>query len=80
MTTSQKNLRERANRLSSQFNKTSITYNKVSALSVLRTMPYEMLKQYVFDLSNHINNYGESNDRTIQLLEKAKNILANWES
>jgi hypothetical protein len=79
MNTSQKQQRERSNRLSMQYNKKPIQYNKVSATSVLRTMPYQMIKEYVADLEKHIQNYGESNDRTLQLLDKAKDVLANWE-
>lgn len=79
MKVSQKDSRERANRLSMQYNKMPITYNKVSALSVFRTMPYQMLKDYTLDLKNHIQTYGESNDRTFQLLDKAEEILSHWE-
>ena len=76
----QKHNRARANRLSMQFNQRPITYNKVSALSVLRTMPIEMLRSYIDDLGSHIEMYGESNDRTLQLLEKAETVLRTWES
>lgn len=80
MKTEQIKNRERANRLSMQCNKTAIKYNKVSAMSVLRTMPYEILKAYVADLDSHIIIYGESNDRTMQLLDRAKEVLNNWEA
>lgn len=80
MKTNQKKDRELTNRLSIRYNNKPIQYNKVSALSVLRTMPYDILKLYVSGLENHIKLFGESNDRTLQLLAKAKSVLTNWES